>query len=67
MSDTKEQVKLNARQRRRKSIHEMHAMKMMTARLLGASSFDLALFGGIKSRNNIHQLQKIINKLTRKS
>lgn len=60
-------VKLNVRQRRRKAMHELHTMKFITARLVGASSFDLGLFGGIKSRDIIHQLQKIINKLTRKS
>lgn len=58
--------KLNVRQRRRKALHELHAQKLLTARLLGADKKSLDMLNGIKSRNNIHLLQKIINELRRK-
>ena len=63
---TKSEIKLNTRQRRRKALHELHTQKLLTARLLGADKKSLDMLSGIKSRNNIHMLEVIINGLRRK-
>ena len=49
--------KLNPRQRRRKAQHELHAAKIVHARLLGFNVSDLTA----KTRANIHKLQVLIN------
>lgn len=54
--------RLNIRQRRRKTLHELHAQKLLTARLLGADKKSLDMLSGIKSRNNIRQLQRYIDR-----
>ena len=50
--------KLNPRQRRRKAQHELHAAKIVHARLLGYKVDHLTA----KTRTNIHELQKLINR-----
>lgn len=49
--------KLNPRQRRRKAQHELHAAKIVHARLLGFDVYGLTA----KTRANIHKLQVLIN------
>ena len=51
---------LNRRQRRRKAQHELHAMKLLTARLLGADPENLRAVSNVKSRVNIRLLELII-------
>lgn len=59
-------VKLNVRQRRRKAMHELHTMKLITARLVGVDESSLSILSSTKSRNNIHMLQVLINRQAEK-
>lgn len=53
-----ERAVVNPRQRRRKAQHELHAAKIVHARLLG---FDVSYLTA-KTQANIHKLQMLINK-----